>query len=124
MSPYGKWLEENMAPFKLLMLNENVALGAPGHSSWERCAMGIPTLQITWTESQRLVGKACVEAGAAIDVWNVLEEGPIDYDELKLRIESIVSSDVFDAMADNARKLCDGNGVERTIKLMEEMVCK
>jgi hypothetical protein len=33
-----------------------------------------------------------------------------------------VASDVFDAMADNARKLCDGKGVERTIKLMEEMV--
>jgi hypothetical protein len=53
-------------------------------------------------------------------VWNVLEEGWIGYDELELRIKSIIESDVFAAMGENARKLCDGKGVERTIKLMEE----
>jgi hypothetical protein len=63
MSSYGLDLQRELRKRfnKLICCQSNLlCLGAPGHSSWERCAAGMATLQITWTESQRLTGKACV----------------------------------------------------------------
>ncbi len=100
----------------------SVCLGAPGHSSWERCVAGMPTLQIVFSESQRAVGEAIESAGAGATVWNTLDEGEVRTDELRARIRQWLEPELLQAMADNARKLCDGKGVERTIKLMEEQV--
>jgi len=104
---------------QLMEVAYDVCIGAPGHSSWERCAMGMPTLQIIFCESHKLVGEAIDKADAGITVWNTLDEGPIDLDELEQRCNAVLKDIDLEQMGRNARNLCDGKGVERTIKLME-----
>ncbi len=130
MSPEGKALAEQISEALEIACGPqwgytayDCCVGAPGHSSWERCTIGQPTLQIIFSESQVNVANAIEEAGAGVTVWNCLEEGPVDESALKTRIEGILSADALSAMSDNARHLCDGKGAERTVKLMEEW-CK
>ena len=122
MSKQGKEIERQIASHTTtrMAVCGGYTLGAPGHSSWERCVAGIPTLQIVFSESQRAVGKAIEQANAGITVWNVLDEGPIDMVALERRIKACLDPTLLRSMGEHARRLCDGKGVERTIKLLEE----
>ncbi len=41
-----------------LMANADLAIGAAGSSSWERCSLGLPTIQIIISENQRQIAEA------------------------------------------------------------------
>ncbi len=53
---------KNMAE---LMYQSDIAIGAAGSTSWERCCLGLPTLQIVLAENQRAIAHALSQAGAA-----------------------------------------------------------
>lgn len=53
---------KNMAE---LMCQSDVAIGAAGSTSWERCCLGLPTLQIVLADNQRAIAHALSKAGAA-----------------------------------------------------------
>lgn len=48
-----------------LMAESDLAIGAAGATSWERCCMGLPTLLLVLAENQRGIAQALEEAGAA-----------------------------------------------------------
>lgn len=48
-----------------LYANADLALGAPGTSSWERACAGIPSLIVAIAENQERIGEALAEAGCA-----------------------------------------------------------
>ena len=122
MSNQGQALKDQLWSMRNNYCYDNKwTLGAPGHSSWERCAAGIPTMQIIFAEGQRLTGKALEDAGAAVTVWNTLDEGEVQVEVLQERIEACMNAELLTEMGKRAQALCDGKGVERTIKLMEEM---
>lgn len=51
-----------------LTASADLAIGAAGTSSWERCCLGIPSVLLMLAENQQLVGRKLGEAGAAIAV--------------------------------------------------------
>ena len=53
---------ENMAE---IMTSCDLAIGAGGSTTWERCTLGIPTIQIETAENQRFINAAVSDAGAA-----------------------------------------------------------
>lgn len=53
---------QNMAE---LMRDADLAIGAAGGTSWERCCLGLPTLQVVIAENQRRIAAALRDAGAA-----------------------------------------------------------
>lgn len=50
------------------MAEADLAIGAAGGSSWERCALGLPSVMMTLAENQREIAAALQNAGAAISV--------------------------------------------------------
>jgi len=56
---------ENMAS---LMSDADLAIGAGGTTTWERCALGLPSILVTVADNQRDVVRSVSAAGAALDL--------------------------------------------------------
>ena len=54
---------DNMA---MLMADSDIAIGAAGSTSWERCCLGLPTFQIALSQNQEPIANALSVAGAAL----------------------------------------------------------
>lgn len=50
----------------LLMRDADLAIGASGATSWERCCLGLPTISLVIAENQSLVARSLAEAGASV----------------------------------------------------------
>lgn len=95
-----------------LMRNADLAIGAAGTTSWERCCLGLPTIALALAENQRSNLEALVGASAAIEVKHAHQIG------------AIVASVVVDtkrliAMSEAAFNLTDGLG---TVRVVDELV--
>jgi len=92
-----------------LMARADLAIGAGGSSSWERCALGLPALVTVLADNQVLITRALEKAGAAIDVGWSRETTPETY----LRALRGLGAQRLKAMSDVALRLVDGQGAER-----------
>ncbi len=94
-----------------LMTEADLAIGAPGSTSWERCTLGLPTLLFTIAENQRSNAAALARARAADDL------GPPDgwtFERLAARILSLCHApERLRRMAQAAAALTDGKGALR-----------
>jgi UDP-2,4-diacetamido-2,4,6-trideoxy-beta-L-altropyranose hydrolase len=55
----------NISDMAQRMADSDLAIGAPGITSWERCCLGLPTLMVVLADNQNAVAKALEGAGAA-----------------------------------------------------------
>lgn len=104
-------LHVDTADMAALMAQADVAIGAAGTSSWERCCLGLPALLIIMADNQRDNARALVDAGAArLLGWSSA-----------LRAETVAASlrglvdepAVCSRMSEAAARLCDGRGAMR-----------
>jgi UDP-2,4-diacetamido-2,4,6-trideoxy-beta-L-altropyranose hydrolase len=51
-----------------LMAESDLAIGAAGGSSWERCCLGLPTIMLVLADNQRKVAQELTLSGAAISI--------------------------------------------------------
>ena len=49
-----------------LMAENDLAIGAAGSTSWERCCLGLPTIQVVLAQNQEAIARALGHAGAAL----------------------------------------------------------
>ena len=103
---------ESMAP---LMAESDIAIGAAGSSSWERCCLGLPTVMVVLADNQRLVGENLANAGAALLV---------KMNDMDAHLPTAVTTLVQDhaarkSMALRAASIVDGLGVGRVIEVMD-----
>ena len=54
---------DNMAE---IMANSDIAIGAAGTTSWERCCMGLPTIQIVLAENQKFLAEKLSKINASM----------------------------------------------------------
>jgi UDP-2,4-diacetamido-2,4,6-trideoxy-beta-L-altropyranose hydrolase len=89
-----------------LMLETDLAIGAGGSTSWERCCLGLPTLLFTTAKNQVLIAQNLEKLGAVKVVGN-----------LKSELQSLVNDfSLWHKMSNKAQKICDGLGIERVVK--------
>jgi spore coat polysaccharide biosynthesis predicted glycosyltransferase SpsG len=88
-----------------LMANADFAIGAAGATTWERCALGLPSTILILAENQNMIAsivkKAVLARVAKKHSLALLCKLP---SKEELRILSV-----------NSSRVCDGNGVKRTI---------
>lgn len=92
-----------------LMANADIAIGASGSSSWERCALGVPSIQFVVAENQKDIALNLEKSGAAIVVQHPCEL------ESKLKIATL---DLI-SMSKNSSIICDGFGANQVAKLLD-----
>ena len=98
------------------MWQADIAIGAAGGTSWERCAMGLPTLLIVYAENQKdnatvLIEHRCAKLLGDIRDYDLDEWG----NTLGLAINDI---DWLKLAAKNAHELCDSVGVGRVVEFL------
>ena len=84
-----------------LMGEADLAIGAAGTASWERCCLGLPTLLMVLADNQRLVAENLERAGA-VRIMQSVEDLATTADERR-------------RMSLAAAAVCDGLGVARVV---------
>jgi UDP-2,4-diacetamido-2,4,6-trideoxy-beta-L-altropyranose hydrolase len=115
---------ENMAE---LMSRADLAIGAGGTTTWERCCMGLPTLLVAVAENQVPISKAVQKAGAGKYLGTVDE---VTLEHLTAELQNIINSpDSMQLMGQCAAALVDGHGTTRVVEALrkiqhKEMECE
>ncbi|HEV8034886.1 UDP-2,4-diacetamido-2,4,6-trideoxy-beta-L-altropyranose hydrolase [Yoonia sp.] len=87
----------------------DLAIGAAGSTTWERCALGLPTIIVQIADNQAGIARVLSDAGAALD------PGPLHAPEItqNLRAALAEAPSLLGAMAERAAYICDGDGAAR-----------
>jgi UDP-2,4-diacetamido-2,4,6-trideoxy-beta-L-altropyranose hydrolase len=94
---------ENMAD---LMLQADLAIGAGGTTTWERCSLGLPTITVIVAENQRETIEAVATRGA---VWNMGWYSEVSVTDLEVEMRFVFSHpEEIQAMSQNALLLMGG----------------
>lgn len=96
-----------------LMSAADLAIGAAGTTSWERCCLGLPTLLIVLAENQRENADALCRAGAARRVSNGLGTTARQIADALRALAA--DPGVGAEMADRCATMCDGLGTTRAL---------
>jgi UDP-2,4-diacetamido-2,4,6-trideoxy-beta-L-altropyranose hydrolase len=90
-----------------LMAAADLAVGAAGTTSWERCCLGLPTVTLVVSPNQRTIARKLVEAGA-IDLVATAK------DDIASALQRLAAHSPLRAeMTSNSLRLCDGEGTRR-----------
>jgi UDP-2,4-diacetamido-2,4,6-trideoxy-beta-L-altropyranose hydrolase len=94
-----------------LTAEADIAVGAPGSSTWERCVLGLPSITVILAENQRPAAKALAdrEAALVLDLADTGFEAAFDHALWRL----LRDADLRRRMAANSATLCDGEGAGR-----------
>jgi RimJ/RimL family protein N-acetyltransferase len=96
-----------------LMLNADLAIGAGGTTSWERCSLGLPTIMIEIADNQRFISKSLHDFGAVHNLGKIQD---VTADDLtQALIKYTTSSEDTVIMSEKSNTLCDGRGSDRIL---------
>lgn len=113
------WLTDvrvNVSDMARLMADSDLAIGAAGSTSWERCCLGVPTLMVVLADNQREVAAGLQRSGAA----QVLQGSQQIAGSLPAMLDVLVSSPLQRAAMSHAASLiADGSGLTKTIGFLE-----
>lgn len=106
-----------------LMYAADLAIGAAGATSWERCCLGLPTLMIVTADNQEMIARELEKVGAVKLIAN-------DRSVMESIVKAIAmlnrDRQYLGQMSRAAAGICDGYGVERvtkhTVKMFHEGV--
>ena len=90
-----------------LMADSDLAIGAAGATSWERCCLGLPSVVVVIAKNQRSAASALLKADAAL----VIDYARDGFSEIRAIIKKIKDQKARTKMACQASSLVDGFGV-------------
>lgn len=96
-----------------LMVKADLAIGAGGSTTYERCCMGLPTLLFVAALNQEKLSKALENMGAAFIFYT---KKKLLAEMKKIIIMLMNDSNQYFEINTNAASLCDGLGVSRVCK--------
>jgi len=116
--PFAVHVHRQVEDMASLMATADLALGAAGTTSWERCCLGLPALVIVDADNQAQYAERLQAGGAArvLGTADAVGNGGIAAALADLEADPGRLRD----MAEAAAGMCDGRGVERVIDAMEE----
>ena len=131
MGPHAPWLNrvrDRAASMRLpaevrigvrdmarLMAESDLSIGAGGSTTWERCALGLPSVTVVIAENQRSIAKALEKAGGTISSYNSADCGR----EIRALLARDELNEALVQMSRSAARITDGNGAARVVERME-----
>ena len=103
-----------------LTAEADIAIGAAGSTTWERCVLGLPTLMVVLADNQREAAAAVAARGAAL----VADAGAEGFEALFDRALMRLLNDeaLRRELATASAELCDGLGAPRAAEVFLKMV--
>jgi spore coat polysaccharide biosynthesis predicted glycosyltransferase SpsG/ribosomal protein S18 acetylase RimI-like enzyme len=100
-----------------LMREADLAIGAGGTTSWERCALGLPTVILRVARNQDTIARRLDAVGAAVDAGPVEQ---LDVAALSRLIRRLAEEpSIRQVISDRAWNLVDARGTERLAHYVE-----
>jgi len=109
--PYTTDVKVNVKNMAALMTSADCAIGAAGATTWERCCLGLPTIQMVIATNQQQSANALDMVGA-VKLLSSLKELPG-------LVETTV--DWMQVTSMKASGVCDGLGVKRVFESLNEL---
>jgi UDP-2,4-diacetamido-2,4,6-trideoxy-beta-L-altropyranose hydrolase len=103
-----------------LTAEADIAVGAAGSSTWERCTLGLPTLMVILAENQRAAAEAMAARDAALVVDLAAPDFDARFDRALTRL--MVDADLRRGLAARSSQICDGEGAGRTAAVFLQRV--
>ncbi|MDW9496569.1 UDP-2,4-diacetamido-2,4,6-trideoxy-beta-L-altropyranose hydrolase [Sinorhizobium meliloti] len=118
--PWNAGVVFNVDDMAGLMSGADLAIGAAGSTSWERCALGLPTVLMVLAENQRSVARILDMQGAA----KLVELGPDFVSVFRGVVEGLVGNKTaLEAMSERAATICDGKGGLEVVRAITDRLC-
>lgn len=109
--PFRTEVLSNVSNMAELMANADLAMGAAGATSWERCCLGLPSILLVLADNQKMIAEVLHSA-------QIIEKLADDaMSELCIKIDKI--SNALARYSENAAKVTDGMGTTRVVRIME-----
>ncbi|MGV8804902.1 MAG: UDP-2,4-diacetamido-2,4,6-trideoxy-beta-L-altropyranose hydrolase [Polaromonas sp.] len=97
------------------MADSDLAIGAAGSTSWERCCLGLPTLMVVLADNQKEAAAHLQKNGAA----NCLEFSGLLHKNLHDQVQGLIDQPQrLNQTSTSASVITDGLGVERMVATM------
>ncbi len=111
LMPYPTEVHVGITNMAEIMANSDLAIGAAGSTSWERCCLGLPAITVVLAENQKAISTALEIEGAAIQ---------IESDEFKSLDDCFrgINAELLVQMSNSAAKIVDGKGVKRVLNYL------
>lgn len=100
-----------------LMSQADLAIGAAGSTSWERCCLGLPAIMLVLARNQADVASHLNELGAAVSVDASREITCY----LALKLNMFQDKVFIENMVDISSALVDGRGVDRVVDSLNKV---
>lgn len=110
--PWPTEVRVNVCDMAQLMADSDLAIGAAGATSWERCCLGLPTMMLVLAENQQQIARGLERAGAALvlkSLQQIIEWLP------QVLMCMMLSSARRVAMSHAASRIVDGSGMATVI---------
>ena len=114
LMPWPTEVLVNVNDMAQLMADSDLAIGAAGSTSWERCCLGVPTLMVVVADNQKPIAQAMEVAHAARLIGAVSDIAT----QLPLVFAEILKPESFSRMGLSASEVTDGQGVEKVLGAM------
>lgn len=113
--PWPIEVRVNINDIAQVMADSDLAIGAAGSTSWERCCLGLPTLLVVLAENQWAGARALQTQGAAL-----LLGGPsLIHQQLTATLSPLLSGKPLAEISLAARAVTDGQGACLVVQHME-----
>lgn len=113
-------LQQDVKDMARAMLESDLAIGAGGTTSWERCCLGLPAILLEIADNQKLVARKLAEAGAVVNLgWH----GDVRPQDMLDAIENLARNpEAVMAMSEKAFSICDGLGVRNFLARLGDIL--
>jgi UDP-2,4-diacetamido-2,4,6-trideoxy-beta-L-altropyranose hydrolase len=111
--PWKAELAIDIADMPRLMADADLAIGAAGTTTWERCCLGLPTIIMETAANQSAIARSMIAAGAALDPGPQSSAG-FPY-RLRETLKTAMSPSCLSALSAKAAPICDGAGTQRVM---------
>lgn len=111
----GATLHVQASDMAQIMAAADLAVTAGGSVTWEKCALGLPSLVVVLGDNQRLIATMMHQLGAQRTLGVASDLTPACYAEA---LDAIHTHELS-ALIDSASAICDGSGTQIVLKILE-----
>lgn len=109
--PYKTDVKINVDNMAELMANSDLAIAAAGATTWERCCLGLPSIQIVIADNQKVIAELINKAEVAL----CIEKQQV----AQLRSQMTEVTKQFKHLIENSANVSDGMGALRVSKYLK-----
>lgn len=114
--PWSCDVQVNISNMAEIMANSDIAVGAAGSTSWERCCLGLPTIMLILAENQYIIANTLHKAGVAYLI-DLDTEGMFE----KLAHSIMTNQGMLSEQSRQSSAITQGLGYMSTIEAMRDL---